>query len=782
MTEPASDGPLGRTPFVGREDERATLSRLLEQVQSGQGAFVMLGGEPGVGKTRLAEEVAEEARSRGFFTVVGHCYEMEGSRPYLPFVEVIEQVMRTMPEDRLRAALGDAALEVARLVTALRRFVPDLQNVRPPLPEEGRWPLFNGLRDFLGRASGNRLVLLTLEDLHWADESSLLLLQHIAQHLGQMPVLVIGTYREAELGVTLPLAKTLQELFRQRLAHDLVLHRLSEEGVAAMLQGHGLGPPPPQLVSLVYRETEGNPFFVEEVVRHLAEQGKLLETGGGWSSGAAIGELEVPRSVRLVIEQRLARVSDDCRHLLAIAAVVGRNFSFEILEALGELAPDAVLDAIEEAVRASLIQDASWGHDARYKFAHELVRQTLLSGLSLPRRQRLHLRIADAMERVFGGGLDAHLADLAFHYSQAGAGANPERVVHYSTLAGRQAMAQAAYSDGAAHFRSVLSARAGQAVDDDMADVLFDLGRACDATLGQRQAWECFVQAFAHYAHSGNVARAVEVAGFAGSRWLYFSPAQTDMVERALELVEQSSAAYGILNASLGLSLGYQNAALDFAADIQSDNTRVAEAFRRAHEVAANLGLPHLEMEILRLEMETDLYLWRPESALAKAELLVNLARELTSPLHEAGGLAIGGVVKSSLGDLAGGREDTTACRALAERLHLWGLVIHATEWQVNQAMNAGDWEAMRSAIAAGLTIDPGEMNLIFHKAILHLSLGTLENAREGIHRLVENMEATASQDNLGSAATQARVYVAMALSAASHDAGLPTEPGLAKR
>ncbi|MBA4181823.1 MAG: hypothetical protein C0506_14630 [Anaerolinea sp.] len=447
-----------RTPFVGREEERATLRQLLDEAAGGCGTVAMIGGEPGAGKTRLAEEVAVEARDRGFLTVTGHCYDAEGGIPYQPFVEALEQCARVVPAVSLRLWLGEDGAEVARLAPELRRLFPDLPVAGSMPPEEGRRLLYHAWSAFIERAAHVQPVIFILEDVHWADESSLLLLQHLARHLSETPALVLCTYRDAELDVSRSLARTLEELVRQRLALDLVLGRLSEQGVAEMVAAHGHGAPPPPLVALIYKETEGNPFFVEEVLRHLAEQDKLLAPGGGWVSNVAISELEVPRSVRLVIQQRLARLGDGCQRLLASAAVAGREFSFEVVEALGDLEPGPLIDAIEEAARAGLIHDVSSGAEARYSFAHELVRQTLLGGLSMPRRQRLHLRVAETMERIYGSSLDSHVAELAFHYRQAGAGAAAGKAVDYSIRAGGTAAAVFAWREAISHYEGALEA------------------------------------------------------------------------------------------------------------------------------------------------------------------------------------------------------------------------------------------------------------------------------------------------------------------------------------
>jgi class 3 adenylate cyclase/tetratricopeptide (TPR) repeat protein len=473
----AAPALLERTPFVGREVERAELRRFLDQAARGQGALVMIGGEPGVGKTRLAEELAAEAHQRGMLALTGHCYEIEGTTPYIPFVEMLEATARLVPAQALQEALGDSAAEVAKLMPQLHRLFPDIPAPLELPPEQERRYLFNGMQEFMERAGRAQPLFLVLEDLHWAEDSTMLLLQHIAQRLQEMPVLIVGTYRDVELDVARPLARGLRELTRQRLAHRLALRRLPQDAVEAMLRALSGQEPPPSLVQAVYSETEGNPFFVEEVFKHLAEEGKLFDVQGRWRRDLSISELDVPEGIRLVIGQRLERLNEEWRRALTAAAAIGRAFSFELLEALGEVDTDVLLDAVDEAERAHLITAVSDGPEDRFTFAHELIRQTLLSGLSSPRRRRLHLRVAEAMERVYARALEEHAADLAHHLDQAGAAADPRKTVHYLMLAGERAMAAAAFEEALRHYESALSL---QLTDDRRvhADLLYKRGLA----------------------------------------------------------------------------------------------------------------------------------------------------------------------------------------------------------------------------------------------------------------------------------------------------------------
>ena len=454
---PAKTPGPRRTPYVGRETERAEVRRLLDQAVDGRGATVLVGGEPGVGKTRFTEELVREARERGALTLVGHCYETEGHPPFIPFVEILERTAKIAPRAAFRQALGDAAPEVAKIAPELRRVFPDIPAPIELPPEQQRRYLFNGYQAFIERAVRVMPMVFVLEDLHWADEPTVLLMQHLAQHLAALPLLIVGTYRDVELDVGRPFAKVLESLVRERLATRIALRRLPETDIEQMLAGLGGPSPPAALARTVQHETEGNPFFVEEVFQHLKEEGRLFDDAGGWRSDLDTAELQVPEGVRLVIGRRLERVSEDTRKALTVAAIIGRNFDLAVLEPAAGIDPDALLDALEEAEGAQLITSATSGRDATYTFSHELIRQTLHGNLSLPRRQRLHLRIADAVESTRGDDTEPVAALLAHHLFQAGSIADAGKTLGYLSTAGRQALAAAAFEDAVAHFTSALT-------------------------------------------------------------------------------------------------------------------------------------------------------------------------------------------------------------------------------------------------------------------------------------------------------------------------------------
>ncbi len=512
-----SETPLGgrRTPFVGRDSELAELGRWLDQAVRGRGGLVLIGGEPGVGKTRLVEQLLELARERRCLALTGRCYEIEGTPPFIPFVEIIEQYTGVVSPKVLRETLGDAAPEVARLVPELRRLFPDIP---PPLglpPEQQRHYLFRNVAEFLERVSRASSTVLLLDDLQWADNASLLLLQHLAPLLRRLPVLALGTYRDVELDVNRPFAATLETLNRKRLAQRLHLKRLPESGVASMLAALGGPSPPAALVAGIYRETEGNPFFVEEVFQHLHEEGSLLGDDGSWRSDLELEDLDVSEGVRLVIGRRLERVSADSRKVLTFGAVVGRGFSLDLLEAIGDVTGDALLTALEEAEANYLITPMA-GRAPRWEFSHALIRQTLAAGLSLPRRQRLHLKVADAIERAAGANAEQHASDLAHHLFQAGTAADPARTTRFLALAGDRALASGAFDEALRHFDDALSL---QDEDDPrhVADLRYKKGRALRSLgLGDEalEEWRAALAAYEDLGDGEGIARTVFDAGW----------------------------------------------------------------------------------------------------------------------------------------------------------------------------------------------------------------------------------------------------------------------------
>jgi tetratricopeptide (TPR) repeat protein len=442
-----------RTAFVGREAELSLLRRNLEQAFRGRGRVVTIAGAPGVGKSRIAREVGTEAFQRGFSVLAGNCYDLDDSVPFIPFVEILEaELAHAASAEAFRAALGEDASAIARVMPQLRRLFPDIPPPPQTSPDQPRRILFNAITDLLARRAAIRPMLVLLEDLHWADQGTLALLDHLAGLLAGIPVMIIATYRDSEVDAGGPLVKTLGNLIRLHLLERISLGGLPQNAVAEMIRSLSGREPPQALVTVIHSHTEGNPFFIEELFQHLVERGNLTDPSGDFRADLNLTDIDVPQSLRIVIGRRLARLSQDTQKVLSAAAVIGRSFNFELLEASTRADADSLLDCLDEVERTGLISSTLQYPEARFKFAHELIRQAVLAGLSAARRQRLHLNVADAIERLYSKELEVHVDDLAHQLWQAGGAADASRTVRYLQMAGEEAVKRSANVEAVSYF------------------------------------------------------------------------------------------------------------------------------------------------------------------------------------------------------------------------------------------------------------------------------------------------------------------------------------------
>ena len=465
--------------FVGRAQELEGLKALFDETLSGKGRVVMVVGEPGIGKTRLTEELGVYTAVRGAQVCWGHCYEGELGVPYLPFVEALRTYVRDKGGDELRTELSTGAPEVATIVSDLRVRFPDLP-VSPALEGDAeRMRLFEGVSAFLANAAAARPLVLMLDDLHWADKPTLLLLQYLARNLRRERVMIVCTYRDVELDRTHPLADMIASLRREHLYERVLLRGLDREEVKSFIEAVGEQETPAIFAETVHRETEGNPFFVAEILRHLAESGALERVDGHWAGSAEGVAEQLPEGVREVIGRRLSRLGDDCNKMLTVGAAMPGGFTLEVVSRVLGVDEDAVLDLLDEALDRQILRERR-DQSGTYEFNHALIRQTLYSELSTPRRIRMHRQILAALEGLYDAHIDAHLTELAYHAFQAAPGGDIDKAVDYATRAGDRAAASAAYEEAARSYDLALQAlELDEAADEHgRAELLLALGDA----------------------------------------------------------------------------------------------------------------------------------------------------------------------------------------------------------------------------------------------------------------------------------------------------------------
>ena len=352
---------LPQTAFVDRRQETTLLRGLVERARHDHGAVVLLTGGMGVGKTRLATEVAAYAAAQGFLSLMGHCYEEEPC-PYLPFAEIIEMTLAQAPRPQeARQWLGDNAAELALIAPRLRRIFPHIPTPPHLLPQQLQRYLFQCLTEYLAWASRRTPLFLILDDLQWADEPTLALLHYLATRVGPMSLVIVGTYRDSPLDTNPALGRTLGELLRLGL-RPLKLAGLSHEAVGQMLQSLSRREPSQQLVRVMFAETQGNPFLVEELYRHLVAEGKVGDDAATLRADVSVAEIGVSDNVRLVLERRLERLGEGKRAVLTAAVAIAPSFGFKLLQMLQDhTAVDDLLIALEQVQRMGLFVSTADG-------------------------------------------------------------------------------------------------------------------------------------------------------------------------------------------------------------------------------------------------------------------------------------------------------------------------------------------------------------------------------------------------------------------------------------
>ena len=441
--------------LTGREEEIRHLRSSWERTSRGQQQIAVVTGEPGVGKTRLVLEFARSIAGQAT-VLVGRC-DREALVAYAPWVAILQWMIRTTPAQVLRQHLAgvEAASELAQIVPEITTRIHIGAAPGSATPEGRRYHLFEAATELLAAASHSGPILLVVDDLHWADRGSLLFLRHMIRSTRQAAVCIVITHRNDVPEWSAEFRDLVESLRREHTPTRIALHRLSDDDVRNIIEEWIGRESPPSLTRLVARHTEGNPLFVVEMLKHLDEVGALAARGD-WERPVTLADVGLPEGIRQLIGRRLERLGLTTRRLLTIAAVMGREFRLSIIEGLVDVGEDAVLDAMDEALTASIVSEEP-GVPGNFSFTHTLIREALYTSITAARRVRLHHRIASALEQQ-SSPLESRVAELAYHFGQASVYKSAEKAVDYASRAGDHAVATLAFESGAHWYEMALRA------------------------------------------------------------------------------------------------------------------------------------------------------------------------------------------------------------------------------------------------------------------------------------------------------------------------------------
>lgn len=438
--------------FVGRERELSGLTAALVDTLSGRGALFLIGGEPGIGKSALADEVARRATESGFQVLWGRCWEAGGAPAYWPWVQSLRACIRSLEPQTLRQRLGAGLPHLAHLLPEVRELFPDVP-VPPSLESDAaRFHLFDAVLAFLRAQSEAQPLLLVLDDLHAADVPSLMMLRFAVGELTRSPVLVLGLYREGELSADQPVSGLLADLGREQRARKLLLGGLSASDVARYVEFTTGSTAHRDVIATIHGSTEGNPLFVGEMVRLLSHEARL---GEAVESGSF--RLNLPPGIRQVIGQRMRHLSAECSRVLTHASVLGREFDLDALQHVSGVDRPTLLQMFDEAESARVVSEVP-GALGRMRFAHALIRDVFYDDLTATQRLRLHTQVGEALEALCGGDLDSRLTELAHHFVEAVPGGEVEKAIAYARAAGDRAVRLLAFEEAARLYRMALRA------------------------------------------------------------------------------------------------------------------------------------------------------------------------------------------------------------------------------------------------------------------------------------------------------------------------------------
>jgi tetratricopeptide (TPR) repeat protein len=559
---------VARGRFVGRQRELKTARSIWLHAQQGKGQALLISGEPGIGKSRLTRELATQAEISGGRVLVGECYP-EGGAPYGPFAQILRRALHWTSDNG--SQLPDFVLaNLLTLAPDLRPYYPDVPE-NPPLDPEGHQQrLFESVVTLCSHLSEQAPLFLAIEDAHWADSGSLALFRHLARRTKEQRAMVVATYREVELGESRPLQEMLVDLNRERLADRIKLGRFDRQATEDLLAAIFEEDITPEFLEGIYRETEGNPFFIEELCKALVEEGKLYFENGRWHR-PAMEELDLPQSVRVAIQSRLAKLSDPVQDVLRMAAVLGHEFDFESLSSALEQSEDSLIESLEAAERSQLVEELTGERGGTFRFAHALIASALSEDLSGLRRRRMHGRAAEAIRRLRPDDFET----LAHHYSESG---DLKEGLAYSLKAGERAMRFSAHNEALRQYSRALEIAEAEGLTAELVPIL--------EAIGEIQAFGDFNKALAAFERAmGLTTRPDERAALKekiGTMYVMMGNEQAlPMLQEAVETLDPQLQAGDLARATASIGRFHHN---------RGQHRRALEHLQRAYEIAEPLA------------------------------------------------------------------------------------------------------------------------------------------------------------------------------------------------
>jgi class 3 adenylate cyclase/tetratricopeptide (TPR) repeat protein len=661
--------PLAVRPamgVVGRGTEVGLMIDATKRVATGEGREVLLvSGEAGLGKTTLVSEAARSAFDYGACVLFGHCEE-DLATPYQLFAEALGHYVTHANEEDLLAHVAEHGSELARLLPALGRRLPGLPPSKATDSDTERFLLFAAVVGLLATASANQPVVIVLDDLQWADTGSLLLLRHVAAANQTLRVLVLGTYRDSELSGSHPMVDALAALHRQNGVSRISLTGLDETEVLALLEamaGYDLDDAGANLAHAVCQETDGNPFFVSEVLRHLSETGAIYQDATGrWTAKDSLDEIALPDSVREVIGARVGRLGQDAGRVLAVASVIGRDFDLDLLARSARVSEDDLLDILEAAAAVALVREPT-EVSGRYSFAHALIQHTISEDMGPNRRARAHRHVAEALEDLCGGRPGARVGELARHWVAATQPMDRAKAIDYSRQAGDAALRALAPDEALRYYTQALDLSAQADKPDPVLalDLAIGLGSA-QRQVGDPEFRETLLKAAYRASELGETQRLVTSALVNDRGFRVLGSTDGDkmaVLEVALARLPGDHPDRALLLANLCKELP-GDCSLERRRALSDEALAIAEASRDETNIVRVLNQVSLPLRVPPL---LDQSLSRSADALARAE-------RIGDPVLLFEAAAVRNVTAVQAGDVVEVDRSIEIARALASRLN----------------------------------------------------------------------------------------------------------------